>query len=100
MSVDYSELPAHMQGAAQRYVENGLSPGGFLTAVLSNNLLGAASKADAVNRRWLYEWAQWLYNQAPANCHGSYQIVESWLESGGLVGQGELTQDDPRKEPQ
>lgn len=62
------------------YIEDGIEPGGFLSAVLQNNLCEAAGRADLYNRRRLFEYVQWLYNDAPANCWGSPEKVQAYLE--------------------
>ena len=42
-------IPEHTKGALDRYVDHGLEPGGFLTAVLTNDLFGAVARADSEN---------------------------------------------------
>ena len=42
--MNYDKLPAHMQEAARGYVEDGAVVGGFLTALLSNNLFETYEK--------------------------------------------------------
>lgn len=79
-------VPQHMQGGIRRYLLNGIPPGGFLTAVLENNLMEAFGRADAVNRAAMFGWCQFIYGYAPAGCHGSPAKVSAWIESGGLVG--------------
>jgi hypothetical protein len=99
--MNYDRLPAHMQGDARAYVERGFPQGGFLTAVLSNDLVGAFSSADSVNAWAMQDWATWLYNDAPEQCHGSPEKVQAWIGRGGLQGNGAeaqkpkvLTEDD------
>lgn len=84
--MDYSDLPKHMQGAARRYVEDGIEPGGFLTALLANDFMGAFGRADTENVAALKNWARWIYNEAPNGCHGSYECVTDWCKAGGLNG--------------
>jgi len=79
--LDYSELPEHMQGAMQRYMENGIEPGSFLMAVLSNDFMGAVGRADSTNRLNLAAYASWLYNCAPPASFGSRENVEAWIDS-------------------
>lgn len=76
---DYN-VPEHTQDALTRYIENRLSPGGFLTSVLSNDLFGAMGRADIMNRYAIYEICMWLYNEAPSNCFGSPEKVREYLE--------------------
>ncbi|KKK42946.1 hypothetical protein LCGC14_3169250, partial [marine sediment metagenome] len=71
INYDYSSLPEHMQGAAKRYVEQGIPPGGFLTAVLSNNLVDAFGRADSTNAACLKDYINWLYWDIPSSCWGS-----------------------------
>ena len=82
--VDYSKLPEHMQGAAQRYVEKGLPPGDFLTAVICNDLYGAVNRADEENARALKEWVQFFYWEAPSQCWKSKEAMSAWIKQGGL----------------
>lgn len=84
--IDYSILPPHMQYSTEAYVERGYPPGDFLCAILRNDLLDAAGRADMQNLPKLHIWATWLYNNAPSACHGSKHKIEEWIASGGLEG--------------
>jgi hypothetical protein len=64
----YGNLPEHMQQSARDYVERGILSGGFLSAVLENNLVLACSYADTINQHHLRTWAEWLWNEAPTAC--------------------------------
>lgn len=83
-AVNVERLPNHMQDAARRYVEDGAHVGGFLEAVLSNDLVGAFGRADSANRDAMEDWVAWLYNDAPAGCWGSAEAVEQWQKQNGL----------------
>jgi hypothetical protein len=74
-------IPAHMRGAVIRYLENGIPPGGFLTAVLSNDLMGAFAKADDENATAMRGWAMFVHNHMPTGAHGSPDKVRAWLAS-------------------
>lgn len=63
-----------------RYVEHGIEPGSFLTAVLENDLAEACARADMHNRRKLYEWVYYIYNECPGECWGSPEKVEAWIK--------------------
>ncbi len=82
--VDYSKLPSHMQGAVKRYIEKGIPPGDFLTAVIENNLLRAVSHADDTNVKALKTWVQFFYNEAPGNCWKTKEAMNAWVKQGGL----------------
>ena len=64
----------------KRYAENRIPTGGFLKAVLSNDLFEAVGRADWDNRKSLHEICSHIYNNLPAGCWGSEAIVETWLE--------------------
>lgn len=84
--IDYSMLPDGMREATRLYVEEGICPGGFLTAVLENNFVHAVTSADRTNKENLKTWAIWLYNEAPAACWGNSEEVNKWIKLGGLRG--------------
>lgn len=73
-------------GTLQRYVINGIEPGGFMFAVLINDFLGAVSRADSFNQKHLHEWARVIYNDVPRQCHGSPELVTAWIKAGGILG--------------
>lgn len=79
---NYSLLPDHMHGGMQRYIENRIPPGGFLKAVLENNLSAAFGSADHINRERMFDIVGFLYNEAPSGCWGSPEKVRKWTEEG------------------
>jgi hypothetical protein len=85
-SANWSLVPSHMRGAVERYVMHGISPGNFLTAVLSNDLKEAFARADDDNAAAMHGWVRFLYNYTPSNSHGSPATFRAWIERGGLVG--------------
>ena len=86
MTINYSRLPAHMQDGMRLYIENGIPPGCFQTAVLSNDLMGAFRRADDVNRMAILDYAMFLFNEAPGGCFGSPEHVKDWIAKRGLNG--------------
>lgn len=85
-TLSYDLLPTHIQGAAQRYVELGIPPGSFLTAVFQNQLVDAFARADLENRERMFDIASWVHNYAPLGCWGSKETMENWMKLGGLHG--------------
>jgi hypothetical protein len=84
--IDYSMLPDHMQDGARLYIENGVPPGHFMTAVLTGaSLLTIAGLADTINLAHLVSWARWLYN-IPNGAHGSQEKFAAWCQHRGLEG--------------
>ncbi|MFE3839652.1 hypothetical protein, partial [Pseudogemmobacter sonorensis] len=76
----------HMRDGMQRYIDRGINPGSFMTAVLSNDLMEAVRRGDDQNRTRLHDYVIFLYNEAPAWCFGSPRNVEAWIAKGGLLG--------------
>ena len=76
---EYAAIPKDMQEGMTQYVENRTEPGGFLSAVIRNDLLDAACRADKHNLLLIKEYAQWFYNVAPSGCAGSPEKMRAWL---------------------
>ena len=74
----YAQIPLRMQEALRRYVVQGILPGNFLQAVITNNLRGAVGYADEENLPLLKVYVQWFYNVAPSSCSGSIEIMRNW----------------------
>lgn len=83
MSESPISIPKDLEEALLRYVNQHISPGGFLTAVLENDLFGAVSRADGGNLPLIKEIAQYVYWELPSPCHGSPQKVTAWLDQHG-----------------
>jgi hypothetical protein len=82
MTVDYTKIPnAYMKDGLQRWVEKGIYPGSFLTAVLENNLFDAVGRADATNINLIKEWVVFIYNELPSGCYGSRETMEHWSKT-------------------
>lgn len=63
-----------------RAVVDGLPCGGFLSAVLENDLRMAAGRADDTNARHLFAWAMVVANWAPAYVVGNPDRLEAHME--------------------
>lgn len=57
------------------YAIKGHPLGTFLTYVVENNLMMALGHADSYNRASIYQICHFIYNELPAGCHGSKEIV-------------------------
>ena len=73
-------IPAHMRGAIIRYLNNGISPGDFLTAVINNDLSEAVGRADDQNIHLLPNYIKWFYNHAPSGSWGRASATKDWYE--------------------
>lgn len=69
--VDYDSL--------ERYLNQGIMPGGFYTALLENNLAEAFGRADYHNSQNLKEIVQYIWNFFPGDAWGSKTKVEQFL---------------------
>lgn len=79
-------IPEHMHDGVRRYVMNGEAIGGFLTAIMANDFMESAIRADHMNLVALQGWATFLYNSVPASGRGSREIVKAWQAAGGING--------------
>ena len=81
---DWDLIPEHMREGLYLYICNGIEPGGFLGAVLCNDLNLACQCADSINQRALFNYVKFLHNWAPKNCWGSPDDYYIWRRIGGL----------------
>ena len=79
--VEYESCPsATIAQSMEGYIEHGWEVGGFLYAVLTNDLFEAVGRADHVNRLLLPAIVSWIYNEAPSACWGDKDRVKTWME--------------------
>jgi hypothetical protein len=84
---DWRTIPDYMRDGIKMYIERGIAhPGGFLTAIIQNDLKEAVRRADDTNRRLLANYVDFFYNYAPIDCWGSPDKMAKWIERGGLYG--------------
>ena len=77
----YFHIPEYMMGGVTRYIEHGIPPGDFLTAVICNDLFEAISRADDTNMRNLPAYIGYFYNKAPSECFGSKEKMDAWIKA-------------------
>ena len=78
------QVPANLHAGLLNYIGHGISPGGFLTAVLRNNLFAAYDRSD--NPQQIEKVVRFLQNDAPNACYGSDRIMQDWIARSGLEG--------------
>ena len=71
-------VPEHMRLGFLFYIAYGTGMGGFGSALLSNDLMGAYAKGDEMNIRCMKDWVNFLYNYAPSGCYGSKENYTEW----------------------
>jgi hypothetical protein len=79
--------PQHTIECIDNYVKHRLHPGGFVTAVLCNDLREAIARADHVNIKHLVEIVAYCWNEIPHTCWGSEEKVVNWLSQKGTNGE-------------
>ena len=84
-SVSYG-IPQRTMGGIDRYVEEGIHPGHFLKAVITNNLLEALERADNENISALYDIMKYFFNSTPSECWGSIENFNNWRLHRGKAG--------------
>ena len=82
LDINYGRLPPHLQGGVKRYIEEGVPPGGFLTAVIENNLRLAVGHADPISLAALRDIVRFFYNESPGDCWGTPEKRKLWMETG------------------
>jgi len=75
-----NNISEYTLGALRRYVDDKLQPGGFLTAVLENDLFGAFARADHLNQVTMFQIVKHIFNNEPSGCHGYKGVVEEWCK--------------------
>ena len=70
----------HVKESLERYVDDHIEPGGFLRAVLENDLRESFGRADEGNRLELFNIVMYIYSELPAICWGSKKKVDGWLK--------------------
>lgn len=74
---EYQVLPLY--DALVAYRDEGQPVGGFLTALLTHDLMDACARADNTNLWLLPIYTAFLYNDMPSPAHGSPAKVAAWL---------------------
>ena len=79
--IDYSGLPLGLQNGMRLYLERGIFPGSFLTAVIMNDFIQAAIHADSTNLPLLRSIAVWFCKHAPIGSYGSSENAQLWANA-------------------
>ena len=72
-------IPEYTKVSIDAYVKDKIPTGGFLYAVLTNNLFEAMSRADSNNLLAMHDICSYIYNNTPSSCWGSPEKVKEWL---------------------
>ncbi len=77
--LNYDLVSDTVKDSLARYVEHRIETGGFLRAVLENNLKEACGRADEQNQATLFHIVGYIYNELPSVAWGSPEKVRQWL---------------------
>lgn len=77
----YYPIREDWYGALERYLNQGITPGSFMLAVLENNLVEAFGRADLDNEANMKNIIGYIYNHLPSNSWGSPIKVQNYLKS-------------------
>lgn len=80
LSYDGYGVPEHTRKGIEDYLIRGYPPGRFVTTIMANDLVGACSCCDHINRDCIVDIAKWVLIMAPSWSWGSYTNVENWLK--------------------
>lgn len=83
---DYSRIPQITREAIDAWVHRARPTGGFLSAVLQNDLRSAVGHADEEHVDVLPVIVAYLVNLCPVGCWGSESTMEDWRRLGGMSG--------------
>lgn len=75
----YSTVPETTLETLDNWAKFGLPPGGFVAAVLENDLADAVRRADSGNSAALADIVRYMINELPSGCWGYY--VAAWGEA-------------------
>jgi len=76
---DYSLIPERVFNNLKYYISGEEAPGGFLYAVLCNDLFSAVGRADNEMLPLIPLLVHYIHWEAPAICHGSPEHVKAWM---------------------
>ncbi len=82
MDNGHMSAPPHILDGIRQYVEHRIPPGGFVNAVLENDLKEAFARADNESLAGMFGIVSFCYNEIPGTCWGSPERVKAWLAGG------------------
>lgn len=74
----YVGIQPKIRAALDRYISHGTEAGGFVEAVLRNDLMEAVVRADPDSLDALRLICHYIYNELPSSCHGGKEAVAAW----------------------
>lgn len=81
----FANVPPLIVDGLRSYVLDRVETGGFLRAVLENDLAGAICRADASSLTAIRDIVLYVHNCLPSECHGSGEVVNAWLKRRSAI---------------
>ncbi len=81
-----SKIPSHFIAGLERYLAFGIHPGGFMRAILSNDLVDVINRADADALSCLRPLSLLVFDCIDTRAWGTRQRVDEWMEHQGYAG--------------
>lgn len=78
-------IPTSTFQALERFLFHGIPTGGFLRAVMENDLRGSFERADEENRANPFATLCFLVNAMPSITWGSAENIDAWLSGESHV---------------
>ena len=78
--IDYSKLPESVRHGVRLYIEEGVEPGSFLTAVICNDLRESVRCASEDNLAAIRDIVSWFWNEVSGSCWGSREAMRAWID--------------------
>lgn len=75
-----AQVPRQLLRSLRRYALHHVATGDFLRAVLSNDLMEAAGRADGFNRLAILPLCQYVWHCLPSPCWGTRAAVDAWIK--------------------
>jgi hypothetical protein len=82
-------IPPYLLAGLRRYAQEHIPVGGFLQALLENDLCAAVCCAHEDSLAAIVPLVKYVHNALPSACHGSKEAVRAWLdkcEHGVMTG--------------
>jgi hypothetical protein len=77
---DYSLIPERVMNNLLAYVKGEEALGGFLYAVMTNDLFQAVGRADTEMKPLIPLLIHYIHWEIPGGCHGSPEHVKEWMD--------------------
>jgi hypothetical protein len=75
---NFKNIPPAVKASLDAWGESAQPPGGFVMAVLENDLQGAFALADDASLANMHAIVLYVYNELVSACWGNKEKIEAW----------------------